>query len=230
MSTSHYIIIFIFALNFLNAQDTLYMTDGTKEIVKILEVNKTQIKYKPDVKSNGKTYVISKDDVLKIAYETGLIDVFPNSVTTNIIPDRKEDPRNTDFGRNFISLNVFDLLFSSLNIGYEYTFKSGVFSLKFPFSFRLNSKTSDIFNSGFGTGFDFYIYPFGQGKAKYFLGPSIVYRLLKEQTNYNAFLFQNGFLFQPSKHINLSINAGIGFDNIKKVARSKGGLNIGYKF
>jgi len=179
---------FSFTSSFLDAQDTLYKTYGSKQIVKIIEVNETQVKYKPASNLNGPGYVINKVDILKIAYETGLIDSFPKNITKNKIPD----PRNIDFGRNFISFNVSDLLFGFLTIGYEYTFKSGKYSLKCPLSFGLNSKSysgsrgyyggyyyyqGDYHNTynKFSTGLDFNFHPFGQGKSKFFFGPSFVF-------------------------------------------------------
>jgi len=254
-----FIIPFLLTIIFLVSQDTLHKTDGTKHIIKTIEINETQVKYKLISNINGPIYVINKDNIIKIVNETGLIDTFPKKIIKNII----QDPRNIDFGRNFISLNVADFLFGFLTIGYEYTSKSGKYSLKFPLSFGLYSNSNSSHNgywggyynywvdyhndwNNFSTGFDFYLYPFGQGKAKFFFGPSLVYGQFnfwnynphlnyttKERGTYYAFLLQNGFLFQPSKHFNLSINAGIGLGYTKGLIgniAARGGLNIGYKF
>jgi len=247
MRTIFLIILFHCISNLLHSQDTLYNKDGTKQIIKTLDVNETQVKYKLVINLNGPTYVINKDEVLKIAYETGLIDTFPKKISKNI----NQDLRNIDFGRNFISLNVSDFLFGFITIGYEYTFKSGKFGLKCPLSFVLNSnwrgvfQNYDLFTNRFSTGFDFYFYLFGKGKAKYFFGPSLEYGQdnfnYQEIVTYYAFSIQNGFLFQLSKHFNFSINTGIGISrsrinnslsNFGKLEGIvvKGGLNIGYKF
>jgi hypothetical protein len=90
----------------------------------------------------------------------------------------------------------------------------------------------------------------GQGKAKYFLGPSIEYGtafnsnyFTRNRESYHAFLFQNGFLIQPTKHFNFSLNLGLGYARSRFKGDSinydlyydgyltfRGGLNIGYKF
>lgn len=267
MRTIFYITLFLFTSNLVHAQDTLYRNDGSKQIAKILEVNETQIKYKPGSNLNGPTYVINRDDVIKIVYESGLVDVVSKKITNNIVPAGIEDPRNTDFGRNFISLNVPDVWLGSLTFNYERTFKSGDFSFKCPLSLGLSS--IGLANSGsqnydyggyynrdkiFSTGLDFYFYPFGQGKAKFFFGPSVEYGQFnywiynynpagtsnqKERGTYHAILLQNGFLFQPSKHFNLSINVGMGYSSTTSDGYSgstggritfRGGLNMGYKF
>src|SRR6267378_4565982 len=139
MRTILYMTMFFFASTSVQGQDTLYRRDGSKQVAKILEVNETQVKYKPGSNLNGPTYVISRDDVMKIVYETGLVDVFPKKITNNSIPGRKEDSRNTDFERNFISVNVPDVWLGSLTFNYEHTFKSGDFSFKCPLSLGLIS-------------------------------------------------------------------------------------------
>lgn len=240
------------------AQDTLYKTDGTKHSIKTVEINETQVKYKLSTNPNGPIYVLNKENIIKIINESGLIDIFSIKAIKNIV----KDPRNIDFGRNLISLNVSDFLFNFLTLGYEYTFKSGKYSIKCPLSFGLYSKPKykpqdywggyyyyqgaykNAFNK-FSTGLDFNFYPFGQGKSKLFLGPSILYgqfyfiNLDKEIGTYYDFLFQTGILFQPLKHINFSLNAGIGIGHSNSInfgaysntgIAARGGLNIGYKF
>lgn len=246
MRTYLYIVMLVFASDYLQSQDTLYKVDGFVLIVKIMEVNATQIKYLPYDDQAGLTHVISKGNVLKIIYESGLIEDFSKSVAAMAAPVPVVDPIATDFGRNFISLDVLDLLSaSSLTFGYEYTFKSGLFGMKVPLSFGLNNKSGYDGSNVFGTGLDLNIYPFGQGKSKFFYGPSFEYKKFKtinmasDINSAYAFLFQAGFLFQPHKHFNISVAAGIGYARLIRddyLYESKGdvaarlGLNIGYKF
>jgi len=246
MRTYISITLLFFASGYLHAQDTLYKADGSVHIVKILEVNDSQVKYKLYDNQEGPLYVIGKDNVTRIKFENGLIEDFPVHLPEKIIPLIKIDPRTTDFGRNFISVNIFDLLTqNTLTFGYEYTFKSGLISLKVPVSFRFDNNGYYPGHKSFGTGLDLNLYPYGQGKAKFFYGPSFEYRKYEfSNSNYEinsvyALLFQAGYLFQPTKHLNFSINAGIGYarlisdnsyyNNTGDVA-TKAGLNIGYKF
>lgn len=267
MRTILYLTLFFFAPGLLSAQDTLYKSDGSKYNVKILNINETQVRFKPTADQSGPTYVISKADVLKIVYDAGTVEEFPPPVSRGVIKDGKfsaykTDPRETDFGRTLFSFTPTDLLFRSLTLSYEHTFESGDFSLRFPVSIGLtslrladleytNENTGDYYsrNKTFSTGVDFYFYPGGQGQAKFFFGPSFEFGQYKywsfyynppfddgnskKTSTYYAFLLQNGFLFQPVKHFNVSINAGIGYSNRRygtSVIVIRGGLSIGYKF
>ncbi len=259
------LVLFLLISHVLHGQDTLLRKDGTKQIVKILEVNEAQVKYKAIANLSGPTYVISKDALAKIVYENGSFDVFQERKSGNMIPSRNEDPISTDFGRNFMSLNIPDLVFGSLTFCYERTSKSGDFSFKIPLSLGLISLglADRNYNDDKGyygrskiysTGLDFYFYPSGQGTAKFFFGPSFEYGRFNHgsytyfstpnppyyysyfenrKENYYAFLLQNGVLFQPLKHFNISINAGLGYSH-SSTDRSdlvvRGGLNIGYKY
>lgn len=258
--------------SFLFAQDTLYRSDGTRQAVKIIEVHESQVKYKMSSKVDGPMYVVNKEDIKKIVYENGATDTFPILKSINAI---QKDPRSIDFGRNFISLNMTDLFLGSLTIGYERTFKSGNYSIRCPLSLGLislglaspvtnYSNTLNQFISGlstnsysgyynrdkiFSTGLDFYYYNSGQGKSKFYFGPSLefgqfnywtydydflnAYNYKKEQGTYYAFLLQTGFLLQPDKHLNISINAGLGYANTVSARGTlaiRGGISMGYKF
>lgn len=263
---------FFFSIYFSIAQDTILKIDGNEQIGKIIEINGTQVKYKSVSNLTGPTYVLSKDNILKISYSNGTIDSFPENKKK--LEQIFIDPRNSDFGRNFISLNLFDLLNDVFTLSYEYTFNSGDFSIKIPLSFGFislgladstteynsiysdNGSDNDYYNKNklFSTGLDFYCYPSGQGLVKYFTGVSLEFGLIKtlsvqynslppystyfqkENSRYMALLFQNGVLFQPGKHINISINAGIGYSRLEYNDLIDGnivfraGLNFGYKF
>lgn len=257
-----FFILFCFLFSALNglAQDIIYKSDGSEKKGKVLEVNESQVKYKNSTNLDGPTIVIKKEDVLKIAYESGKVDDFSEKAI-NPIPGN-EVPLSTDFGQNFISVNVTDFVFAGLlTFAYERTLKSGNFSYRIPLSFGIKSSDGlnyyeSYYNEAkiFSTGFDFYFYPSGQGRAKYFIGPSLEYgrynffeydyysiNNTKRVAAFYAIILQNGFLFQPSKHFNISINVGLGFAN--SILNSeyqynhnyggftfRGGLNMGYKF
>ena len=74
-----YISLLLFGSTILSAQDTLYKTDGSHQIVKIKEVNDDLVKYIPSSIPDGPVYSILKSYVTKIVYESGLIDSFPGS-------------------------------------------------------------------------------------------------------------------------------------------------------
>ncbi len=273
------VLFFLFVLStaqWLNAQDTLYKSNGTKQAVRITAINATSVYFTIDSASNKVVFTIAREDVTKIVYATGLIEIFPKATLPN--PKYKQDPIATNFGKNFISVNIMDLfLGSSLTICYERTLKSGSFSYKFPLSLGMSSigllpenqynqySQGGYYNTNkiFSTGIDFYFYPRGQGKAKYFIGPSVEYGQFNYTYIYynpnssvtysenkigmfSAMILQNGFLFQPSKHINISMNLGVGYVQTRMMSNyrySTGhttiteglgairfGVNAGYKF
>ncbi len=119
----------------------------------------------------------------------------------------------------------------------------------------------------FSTGLEFYYYTGGQGTLRYFIGPCLEFGQFKyykfHQTSgahqypyegyfakdngyYIAFLVKNGLIFQPTKHLNVSFNAGAGFFSpetdyddyngyesytaIDQALSIEIGLNIGYRF
>ncbi len=264
MKTTVYLIILLLIPGTMQAQDTIYRKDSSIQVGKIQWINESQLKYKRNDNLNGPTFVISKEDIYKISYENGKVDYFnikPTFKTTIAI-----DPIISNFGRNFFSINSFDLLNGLLTIAYERTFKSGDFSVKIPLSSGLialglsesssgnydNNKEYYNRNKMISTGIDLYAYPFGQGKTKYFMGTSFEYGIYNsweydytyypniyttiKQNHYVAFLFQNGFLFQPTRNFNYSINIGFGCESYKDyydfidclIVRA--GLNFGFKF
>lgn len=248
----------------IRAQDTIYKTNGGKASGKVIEINDFQVKYIPDSAETGYTCVIGKNYILKIVYASGKISEFGNLPGNEGIIIYKSDPLNTDFGRQYISLNLTDFIFRLISVSYEYTFKSGKLSLKVPFSFHYKLPAPSSYSSGgdisayflkrkvFSTGVELLFYPFGQGRTKVFIGPSMVYGNYKtwreiwdtthyfqyeKNGNYYGLLIQNGILLQPSKHWNFSVAAGYGLVKRRSPMRENKlnfeimfGLNAGYKW
>lgn len=266
-----YFLISLFAICFFSvkAQDTLYKKTGEKLVVKIVEVNDLQIKYKKIEFPDGPLIVTSKESITKIVYKKGETEAVkvPEIIYNNPnVKPKKLDPRANDYCRNFVSLNTFDLFFKSLSFGYERIFKGGEFSFKIPFStglYQLTGDTVDQFMVGyfsyfrkFSTGLEFYYYPGGQGKTKYFIGPAMDYTQFeflyydysvpnfsnKTDVGINVGVFiQQGLIVQPSKHFNVSLHFGVGaerydymnnyyYGNDRIRVTVRGGINIGYKF
>lgn len=61
------------------AQDVIVKKDGSTIISRVLEVNKSDIKYKKFSNQKGPTYTIEKSEVISINYENGERDVFGES-------------------------------------------------------------------------------------------------------------------------------------------------------
>ncbi|MEO5581815.1 MAG: hypothetical protein ABIR66_03925 [Saprospiraceae bacterium] len=241
MRTIIFITLYLGSQFIVHAQDTLYKPKGVVQIVKIIEVNERTVKYQSASDSLGVLFIINKDDVSKIRYENGVIDTFPGRVVHNLAPLYQIDPRTSDFGYNFISISIFELASGLLILGYERLLNTGRNSVKCSFATYL----SNSHRKGFNAGLDYYLYPFGQGKLKYFVGPSVELRKY-EYKDYNsknsdwAILIQNGLLFQPAKNINCSINVGIGYLRTSERYNNRpysygrvgsdAAVNLGFKF
>ena len=71
------IAIFIFAGMHCFAQDTIVKRGGQQILGKILEVSQTEIKYKKDELKDGPVYIEDKATIVKIKYQGGYVDLFP---------------------------------------------------------------------------------------------------------------------------------------------------------
>ena len=238
------------------SQDTLYRIDGRVQNVKILEVKAKQIKYKNPEGQGGPTFVLSTAEVQKIVYANGTV-IKPNLTDANnynesIYPEtwreeeKRADPLSTNFKRRYVNISVPDYFAGLLTVGYEYFNKKGDYSIRVPVSIGLKSIGLNKYaatefgeyeskqayyreNKKFSTGFDCYYYPFGQGKVKYYVGPSIEFGWFsftdeiyqgpptygyKDETQNGSFqsiLLMNGFLFQPSAEVNFNLGFGMGY-------------------
>lgn len=72
------ILIFIlcFVQLYLNAQDSIYMRIGDVVPAKILEIGIKEISYKRADLLDGPLYIISKNDIVKIKYVTGIVEKY----------------------------------------------------------------------------------------------------------------------------------------------------------
>lgn len=214
------------------AQDTLHKRGGNYYVGKIVEVNDRSIKMKLQSNPDGPSYVVHREDILKIVYPNGTGENFK-------VTERKNKLHRGDsiFGRNFISINLAAYILNNITISYERFSKSGSFSIKGTGSIGLNSLNKksyynygffEIKNKTFSTALDVYCYPFGQGMLKYFMGPSFEYGQYSYSyesyypnpvTNvkgyYYSALFQNGFMLQPFPHLSITMNIGVGYMHSK---------------
>ncbi len=238
------------------AQDTLYRVDGRVSNVRIIEVNNNQVKYRNPVGQGGPLFVLNRMEVSKIVYSDGRIENFnasaPIQANSNYaygsvwgtnVP--KPDPLRTNFKRRYVNINVTDYFAGAITLGYEYFTKEGDYSLRIPVSIGLNSLGANAFkireteyeerqsyyreNKKFSTGFECYYYPYGQGKVRYYFGPSIEigwfnytdevqkntlpYTLEDKEMpgSFQSVLVQQGILFQPTAEINFNIGIGFGY-------------------
>jgi hypothetical protein len=66
----------LFTCGFSYAQDTIIQKNGATIPAKVLEIDKSNVRYKKFDNPEGPSYVISKDDVSLIRYRNGTVDSF----------------------------------------------------------------------------------------------------------------------------------------------------------
>ncbi len=235
-------LIFIIASISSFAQDIIYKKDKTKIACKVIKVGINEIEYLKSDSLNANVKSISISEVTLIDYSNGDFDDFN---TQNIIQNtyvaaskRKktlEFRYDSLFTKNIISYHLADLFFYNLTGSYERILKSGKFGIKIPF--RLGSLELDEGSlMGFSVGTDLNYYPTGQGRLKYYVGPSLeigsanesVYNYVGPYSNgyfvvpeaekklFVAAYFNNGGVLQISKNFSLAMGLGVGIFNGKE--------------
>lgn len=233
-----------------NSQDTLYTAKGEKFIINLIEIGKTDVKYRmPDPKIK-KIFSISKNEVVKIVFASGYVRKFSDEETLiTYIPSHPVDPLSVEFGRHFIALNVLDAAVGPVTLIYEYIFESGEYGIDVQGSLGTNRGNANENhwdeNKDYSLALGFNYYPSGQGKTNYFFGPSFEYGTLTYdyyspylnessiEVTYTAFIFELGLLIQATSHVNWAITTGLGYasgDQYLDQLVARAGFLVGYKF
>jgi len=239
----------LFFLINIQAQDTIYRNNGKIIPAQITEVTPNLVKYKNPIGQGGPVFVLSKSEIRKIVFATGVVDVMNYDASSTPPADvwkdnPREDPLRENFNRRMIQLNVPDYFAGAITLSYEYFTKSGDYSLRVPVSIGLQAIGLNKFavmeqidgrqsyyreHKKFSTGFDCNYFPSGQGKVRYYIGPSLEFgwfdyndrsqvglypngQVSKIMSgSFQSLLLQNGFLFQPAPNFNFSLNLGMGY-------------------
>lgn len=162
----------------------------------------------------------------------GVGEVLEESITLKTNDSANTTKWAKKLGRNIVSVNTLNFLNNNIHIGYERILGIGMIGAKL--SVNVNYLDKNLRNStlkyqrDFTAGIDINIYPAGQGKVKYFLGPSFrigtvsngVYELhgiVQEKVTYNyqGFFFTNGVVIQPTKRFYTSLQAAVGIERFE---------------
>lgn len=76
-----------------HAQDMIFLKDGTEVKTKVLEVDKSEVKYKRFDNIDGPIYTAKKNTIVKIKYENGVEDIFTGPVLRQL-EQMKHKPQN----------------------------------------------------------------------------------------------------------------------------------------
>ncbi len=195
---SIFLFLFFFSIS-TYAQDTLYRVNGSKIIVKVLEVNTQTVKYKRTTNLDGPLYVIESSEVLKIVYSNGDVDVFkaaPGQIGANPLGLSKAYDYRLDsiFRPWYISANVFDLVFGIFSVNVEYDVTKQL-TVRVPVSsgiYGIQSMTSrnesDVFYYNrykkYSTGLELHFFPNASYTRSFYIGPAIAYGELEAERQY----------------------------------------------
>jgi len=242
------------------SQDTIVLREGKRIPVKVMEVKKNSINYKKVSNLNGPTYEMDIKEVGRVKYESGAVDEF-NPIKGEMVTTESmlfgDIPRMSPsaLGRNTIYLNVFELMVQNFSFSYERIIgPSGKVGLRVPISINFSGNVNSAINSYFYSGLDLNFYPFGQGQARFIIGPSLRFGSTKLETNmfqdggfvystapvsYSSFLIQGGFVWCPVKELSILTTCGFGsryyfINSAANTQQARGAANftfcVGYRF
>lgn len=139
------------------------------------------------------------------------------------------------FKKNNVSIFLSDVVMKRISLEYEYVVgETGNMSINIPVSYSID-KMENIYGyeTTWWAGIGMKLYPTGQGKIRYFIGPEVriiaadnnytdVYyyegfteeKTIEENLIHSAFLLNNGMIYEPSENFIFSVNLGLGFVNI----------------
>lgn len=240
------------------AQDIIYKKDGTKDSVIVKEVNPDEVVYTKYKRPDGPIYRILKSNLLLIEFEDGTIEVFTGDNVPEITKSVDNVSENSKYaqylGRNIISLNYLNILNGNIHLGYERITKNGVAGIKLSVNFNVVDDDAEIlaYNRDFTTGLDLNLYPTGQGKIKYFIGPAFRVGVVSNdydytnpfftrrniKYNYLGVFFNNGFNVQATPNLTVGFQGALGIgrfsrqDGVATYTEVDGILafNMGYRF
>lgn len=155
------------------SQDILFKKDGSKEEVKVQEINSKEISFKKYSNLDGPTFVVEREEVVLITFENG-----DHELITPVMaaPKEKEKPFTKDYEKNILAFHLFDVIFGDFAFSYERIVADGRLGIKVPVAFGFYAfdtyNTPFNFNNIFYTGMGINFYPTGQGKWRYFVGPN----------------------------------------------------------
>lgn len=226
------------------AQDVLVRKNGSIIEGKVVEVGIDKVSYKISEDANSANFLVRKNELLRIEFGNGQtiwFDKRNERAAARGVKERTIDPER-EYGKNKIDVSPFKALDSGPGFGISYERIldiSGYFGLLLPFTMTI---PDDYYfpNGGF-EGNDqhqmFYfsptlkIYPFGQRRVTYAVGPTLYAGIGKRwysYTNYDQFtgvyttheedrkrfrmgLIVNNFVnFQITRQFQIGLNGGVG--------------------
>ena len=241
------ILVFIAATMF--SQSFIYTrTQGERIAAKKIKVKDSETTYEIYNNNTGDVYSIPNRDISFIAYQNGNVRFFESVESAQ---------KRNQYNPNFMTFHMLDMVVNNFTISYERIISKGKIGLEIPFSFGYDDDLSgyDNVRNKFYTGLTLNFYPTGQGKVRYFLGPSIqvgegFYEGYYTQNNstyvdekLDTFVFRllinNGVMFTPIDALSIKLSGSIGIRYTDKVKQEgdndiktvgAGNVSLSYRF
>ncbi len=237
------------------SQDIITLEDNYTIDAKNIVVTPDEVKYQNFYDNSGEILILQKSKVASILYQNGSkVKIYEPAIIVT----------QTSMSENLITFHFLDFVISNFTISYERIIADGKYGIQIPFSFGYSDKPTTIpvplpwdseytnsLANQFYTGITFNIYPSGQGKVKYFLGPALQFGSGKYYENWNSynsspnysintgyvkFLVNNGIVFTFANSLSITAIGSIGIQHMYKVDNSPtqttGALsvNMSYRF
>lgn len=196
-----FLAILLFISTFSFSQDEILLNSGETVKAIVTEVSDKEVKYKKYSNPEGPLFVIKKRDINKVIYKNGEED------------DIQNNPSGYTFQRNIFAYNIFDVVYNQFAFTYEHISKNGKMSFFIPVSigYSDNEGAKDFNDLGF-TGFGINLFPTGQHRVTYYLGPVLQLGVGKEDDYYEYDPYHGYESYYESKKFvygRLMINNGI---------------------
>jgi len=174
---------------------------------------------------------ILKSQLLLIQYSNGDHEIYTDNPQVEF--ERGGIYKPVEHVRNIISFSPLDIVFMRFQMSYEHINKDGTVGFRVPMVIGFYNEEPSYF-----TGFDINMYPAGQNRISYFLGPKIragyVNDYIFNEELFTAFLFNNGMVVHTGSDLTLSFAAGIGvahsFDSSSTIPMATLSFLLGFRF
>ena len=234
------------------AQDVMVRKNGSTIEGKVVEVGIDKVLYKISQEANAANFVVRKNELLRIEFGNGQTIWFDKrrERSSERRSERSSEPTNErnspvvqdePMGRNKVDFSAFKALDSGPGFGISYERildKNGYFGLLLPLTLTISDSYYFPIGSETSNNEEMYyfspslkIYPFGQKRVTYAVGPTLYAgagRRWYNYTDYNpttqvytsreeererfrmGMIVNNYVNFQITKHFQIGLNAGVG--------------------
>ncbi len=172
----------IISCSWLQAQDVIYKTDGEKVQGKVLVIGADSVTYTTASNPNTVKHTVHRSQISLVVYANGEHEVI-NAGMTEAKETTKElhirhdksavDSLAINYRKNLFAFSVIDIFAERYNLSYERIFLGGKLGVKIPY-YAGYRETKDFAKGTIAaSGLSINFYPKGQGKYRYFVGPTV---------------------------------------------------------